>query len=1150
MKFGLPWLRLSALVACLWGIPVDVRAALFQPAFEKSVEKLDALEHKQGLENGVRPWVKQAGEGSQVNSGALFSVEGVLTEGDAQLDDGSLYDVHVFEGEAGQIVRIVLASEENGTLLVLRNASGEILADKNVINSANAEIVFRLVATGRYQIFVNAYNESSRGNYQLIVEQSDEDTLRRVEFKAEADRLFQQGIDPQQSNQYQSSLDSLQLALNIYREIEDREGEAASLGNSGIESFNLGNPEQAIDFYQQSLAICREIEDRLKEAYALNNIGNVYNGLADYEKAIDFYQQSLATFLEIENRLEEAKVLGNIGNVYNSLDDYEQAIAFYRESLVLAREFESPQAEATALGGLGNVYNSQGKYEQAIDFHQQSLAIARKIDSPQAEASSLTNLGNVYNSQGKYEQAIDFYQQSLAIKREIGDRQGEANSLANLGSVYDSQGKYEQAIDFYQQSLTIAREIESPHLEATSLGNLGSVYNSQGKYAQAIDFNQQSLTIAREIESPQTESNALTNLGNVYSNLGNDEKSIDFHQQSLAIARKIESPHLEATSLGNLGNVYSGMEEYEKAIAFHQQSLVIFREIGEPQEEAASLTNLGNVYNNLADYDQAVDLYQQSLVINREIGDRQGEATALGNLGVAYYSLADYEQAVNLYQQSLAIKREIGDRQGEANALTNLGEAYLKKKVLASAVSSLFDAISIYESLRTSELLDQDRINFFETQTQAYTDLVRALVSQNQYSDALEVSERGRTRSFVHLISGRLAESSETQTLEDSLSFGDMQKVAEAQQSVLVEYSLVTTPDDTFLLYIWVMQPTGKLDFRQVPLGDDPARLAELVRQSRESIGVRGRGFVLAEPDRTETAATDKLRELHQLMIEPIADLLPTDPEKQVVFIPQGDLFLVPFPALMNASGEYLVEQHTMLTAPSIQVLDLTRQQATANADNASADLTALLAVGNPVMPEVWNPETGVSAQLLPLMGAEQEANAVADFFNTEALLGAEATEQIVKQQMGNARIVHLATHGLLEYGTPEESGVRDVPGAIALTPTQDEDGLLTAAEILELDLKADLVVLSACDTGLGTITGDGVIGLSRSLIAAGTPSVIVSLWSIPDAPTADLMTEFYRQRQQGKDKAQALRQAMLTTMETHPNPGDWAAFTLIGEAD
>jgi CHAT domain-containing protein len=428
--------------------------------------------------------------------------------------------------------------------------------------------------------------------------------------------------------------------------------------------------------------------------------------------------------------------------------------------------------------------------------------------------------------------------------------------------------------------------------------------------------------------------------------------------------------------------------------------------------------------------------------------------------------------------------------------------------------------------------------------------LVQALVLKNQYTEALEVSERGRARSFVQLLSGRLAENAETPVLANSLSFADMQKVAAAQQSVLIEYSIVTVPDDMSLLYIWVMQPTGKLDFRQVPLGDDSARLSELVRQSRESIGVRGRGFVPPEPDLTETATTDKLRELHQLMIEPIADLLPSNPEQKVVFIPQGDLFLIPFPALINESGEHLIQQHTILTAPSIQVLDLTRRQATASADNASANLTQLLAVGNPVMPEVWNPEKATVTQLSSLMGAEREARAVADFFNTEALLGAEATEQVVKQQIGNARIVHLATHGLLEYGTPEESGVRDVPGAIALTPTQDEDGLLTSAEILELDLQADLVVLSACDTGLGTITGDGVIGLSRSLIAAGAPSVIVSLWSIPDAPTADLMTEFYRQRQQGKDKAQALRQAMLITMESHPNPVDWAAFTLIGAAE
>lgn len=201
-------------------------------------------------------------------------------------------------------------------------------------------------------------------------------------------------------------------------------------------------------------------------------------------------------------------------------------------------------------------------------------------------------------------------------------------------------------------------------------------------------------------------------------------------------------------------------------------------------------------------------------------------------------------------------------------------------------------------------------------------------------------------------------------------------------------------------------------------------------------------------------------------------------------------------------------------------------------------------------MPAIWDPKKGYSTKLLPLIGAEQEAQSIAALFNTEALIGIQATEQFVKQKIEAVHIIHLATHGILEYGKPEESGVVDVPGAIALAPTKDEDGLLTSAEILELDLHADLAVLSACDTGLGTITSDGVIGLSRSFIAAGVPSVIVSLWSIPDAPTAELMTEFYSQMQQGMDKAQALRQAMLITMESHPSPADWAAFTLIGEAD
>ena len=201
-------------------------------------------------------------------------------------------------------------------------------------------------------------------------------------------------------------------------------------------------------------------------------------------------------------------------------------------------------------------------------------------------------------------------------------------------------------------------------------------------------------------------------------------------------------------------------------------------------------------------------------------------------------------------------------------------------------------------------------------------------------------------------------------------------------------------------------------------------------------------------------------------------------------------------------------------------------------------------------MPEVWNSQTLKREKLPPLSGAAQEANEISGFFKVNALTGPLASEKIVKERIENAHIIHLATHGLLEYGDPTITGKQDMPGAIALASGAGQDGLLTASEIAtELNLQADLVVLSACDTGRGEITGDGVAGLSRALMTSGATGVVVSLWAVPDAPTADLMVNFYKHLSSGKANAQSLRQAMLTTMETHQHPKDWAAFVLMGEA-
>jgi CHAT domain-containing protein len=285
-------------------------------------------------------------------------------------------------------------------------------------------------------------------------------------------------------------------------------------------------------------------------------------------------------------------------------------------------------------------------------------------------------------------------------------------------------------------------------------------------------------------------------------------------------------------------------------------------------------------------------------------------------------------------------------------------------------------------------------------------------------------------------------------------------------------------------------------------------------------------------------------KQLHQLLIEPISEFLPTNPEARVIFIPQESLFLLPFAALQDASGQYLIEKHTISTAPAIQVLDLTHQQRQHLEEQYPQPLQGkdVLVVGNPTMPTLKLGDT--VEQLTPLPGSEEEAYAIASLFNTKPLIGNQATKVNIVQQLPKMRVVHLATHGLLD--DIKELGV---PGAIALAPSENDDGFLTAGEILKLKLNAELVVLSGCHTGQGKITGDGVLGLSRSLITSGVPSAIVSLWAVPDAPTALLMTEFYRHLALNPDKAQALRSAMLTTMKQYPQPINWGAFTLIGEA-
>src|SRR5919202_875154 len=583
-----------------------------------------------------------------------------------------------------------------------------------------------------------------------------------------------------------------------------------------------------------------------------------------------------------------------------------------QNSWVLAQTPDSRKAEAERLMKQGIEQYDTGQIDAASQSYQQALAIYREIKDRAGEGGALTELGLVDFALGNYQEAINRLELALPIAREVQNRFLEAGILNNLGPVYYETGNYPKAIEVYQQSLVIAKEIKNSGLEGQSLGNLANAYLALGEYGKALELYQQRLVLAREIKDRRGEGNVLGNLGAAYDKLADYSKAIEYYQQSLAIAREIKDRSGEAKALNNLGLVYSNVEDYAKAIDYYQQVLPIAQEIKDPLATGAVLGNLGLVYYSQGNYDKAIDYYQQGLAIAQTIKAPQSAEIVLGNLGLTYADLGDYPKEIEYPQQKLAIARAIKDRQAEGIALNNLGVALYKSGNLKAATGTLSEGMKVYESLQAGlGSNDANKVSLFEKQVNTYRTLQQVLIAQNQVEAALEISERSRARAFAELLAKRLSPNQATATSLTPLTSDKIKQIASSQNSTIVEYSInydnfqvkgkKQTKDS--VLYIWVIKPTGEVVFRKVDLKplwqQQNTSLIDLVNRSRESIGVRGRGLqAVAKVD--EGSQAKQLQQLHQLLIDPVADLLPTDPNAPVIFIPQDSLFLTPFVALQD----------------------------------------------------------------------------------------------------------------------------------------------------------------------------------------------------------------------------------------------------------
>ncbi len=990
--------------------------------------------------------------------------------------------------------------------------------------------------------------------------------------------------------------------------------EAQSLFNEGERLYQQGTREslqQALEKYQQALPLFRATGDRNSEADSLGSIGNIYESIGQPQQALRYYQQALPIRRELGNRNLEATTLSNIGSVYYNLGEPQKALSFLQQALSISREISDRAGEAITLSNIGVVYNNIGQSLQALNYHQQALIISREVGNSteerlsqrSREANTLINIGAVYYNLGQPEQALNYFQQALPILRDVGDfpeerlsqRTKEAATLNNIGEVYRTIGQPQQALNFYQQALPISREIGDRPGEAVILNNIGSVYNNIGQLQQALNFYQQALPILREISDRAGEANTLNNIGLVYNDIGQPQQALNFYQQALTISREVGDVAGEATTLNNIGLVYNDIGQPQQALNFYQQALTMSRKVGDRSGEATILNNLGLVYDNIGQSQQALNFYQQALTTSREVGDRSGEATILNNLASLQRTLKDLPTALQNIQDAIAIVEDIRGQLVNPEFRTSYFatvQDYYKLQIdllmqfhqqnpNQGYNSQAFNVTERSKARTLIELLTESKADIRTGVDPQLLQQERAIQSQLTALDKqrIELANSSTNKEQIAVLEAQ-RETLQTQyrTLQSQIRATSPKYAAlkYPQPLTLEQIQQQILDDNTVILsyslgkersYLWLVSKTEMSSYELPPR----KTLEDLVTQK-----VRPQ---LTNPRTSRNSFINETSELSNILLKPVLEKIGN---KRIVAIGDGALQYLPFGALPDPraeSNQYqpLLVNNEVVYLPSASTLQTIRNE-TQNRPPAPKTLAVL---ADPVFstndPRVGfgsrsAPNTATDISQLPLAaqnldraaqnargewsrlpGTRQESETILKLVppnQSLALFDFQANRaNALSNQLSQYRFIHWATHGFANTQKPELSGI--VMSLVDRTGA-GSNGYLLLEDIFNLSFNADLVVLSACETGLGEVVqGEGLIGLTRGLMYAGTPRVVTSLWAVPDSQTADLMGKFYENMlQQNLRPAEALRSAQLEMWRSRSwmAPYFWAAFTLQGE--
>lgn len=945
-------------------------------------------------------------------------------------------------------------------------------------------------------------------------------------------------------------------ALGYFIQNKDKSGEAKCYGNLGVINHSLGDIRKSIFYHNKALKISQQIDDKLARSSAYTNLSIAYGNLGNTKQAIEYNNKALLIKREIGDRAGEALCYVNMGIISHKSGDSLESIDYNKKALEISQDIGNQLGEAICYANLGEVYSKIGDIDRAIKYHKKALILAKELGDRAKVASCYGALGNDCCSLGYIEKALEYHEKALILNRELGNRVGEASCYGAMGNDYYRQGNFKKALELFENALKLYQVIGDQFNESSFYVNIGNVYDSIGDFRRAIECYEKALQIAIEHCNIKWQSSICMNLGIVYSNLGKYEDAIKYHEKALGIVEKFGNKPEKSSCYANIGGVYKELGDSNKAIEFYEKALNLKKEIGDKHGESRCYRNLSIVHEHIGNFWEAIGYNEKALKLSQEMEDRAGVSKSYANLGSIYYNLEDFTKTREYYEKALAIVGEIGDIDLERIVYQNLARLYGDhSNHLDLAYNYCKDAIELAERMSSSLVQEEHKMGFSTRTSVSYDYIIPLSLKLKDKKGAFEYLERAKSRSFLDLLaateitpSAELTPELESllkeennhlielrkiqiQRLEQSRSFvepGEIDRLLERldliyeniekfdheyvflrkgkplplltlldmlssqkRNIVLIEYFITKSE-----IFIFVISSTDK----QLYIETVPYSQKKLIRHFEDYFRE-----VIKYPEFGDIG--NSWLALSDYFIDPISKYLHED--SLIYFIPYGILHYLPLHAL-ELNNEPLIKYNAVTYSPSASLISFLQSK-------GSGKLEKCASFGS---------------------SFEDEAESIAKLFNTEIYVGKKATKKHVIKTCDSKDILHFSCHGKFDNEDPLSSGILL------------DDGVLTAREIFKLKLKAELVTLSACETGINQRNpGDELIGLTRAFLYAGTPSIMVSLWSVDSHSTQELMLEFYRHIKNGLDKATALQEAQKTIMkkEEYSHPFYWAPFVLVG---